>query len=462
MFIQGVALSGVRVVDASFNTSNLILHLDANQVSSYSGSGTTVNDISGNGHTHSLTGATYTMLNGVKCFDCTTGNSRVVVNSTGPTLPTSGFTYTTWARVQPGDGSAFRTLLYTNSPKYTPITIPNNSNTMGYWDTAFRSSGYDLASAANTWVQYAVVGDNSSQTFYINGVQAGNSIAQGPGGTTHWGWGNNDTAGQPWGHVANLQLYNTKLTPEKIKQNYYNQLSTFTLPSIKTSNLVLWYDPSISASYSGSGSTINNLASTSLSGTMSNITHTSPYFSYNGSSSQIAVADNALLEPGSGSFTMEVWVNQNASGNDVVLGKFDPGGSSQDVSYSIRTTGTTFYAQIGSGSGSGTGPSGTLYINSTSHAATLNTWYQLVYVFKNGATKTLETFVNGVSIGTAYHNLPSILNTSANLYLGSYNNGEYAQWFDGKIGIVRYYNAALTSADVLQNYNADKSKYGLS
>ena len=154
---------------------------------------------------------------------------------------------------------------------------------------------------------------------------------------------------------------------------------------------------------------------------------------------------------------MEVWVNQNASGNDVVLGKFDPGGLAQDVSYSIRTTGTSYYAQLGSGSGSGD----TLYVDSTTFAGTLNTWYQLVYVLKNGATKTLETFVNGSSIGTVNHSLASVLNTSANLYLGSYNNGEYAQWFDGKIGITRLYNAALTAEQVLQNYNANKGIYGL-
>ena len=453
MIIQGVTLNSVRVVDATFNTSNLILHLDANQVASYSGSGTTVNDISGNNHTHTLTGATYTMLNGVKCFDCTTGTGRVVVNSTGPTLPTSGFTYTTWARLQPGNSSSFRTLLYTNSPRYTPITIPNNSNTMGYWDTAFRSSGYDLASAVDTWVQYAVVGDNSSQTFYINGVQAGNSIAQGPGGTTHWGWGNNDTAGQPWGHVANLQLYNTKLTAEKIQQNYYNQLSTFTLSNIVTSNLVLWYDPSVSASYSGSGSTINNLASTSLSGTMSNITHTSPYFSYNGTNSQVSITDNSLLEPGSGDWTMEVWVNQSvATGSQVILGKFDPGGGSQDVSYAIRVSSGNVRADFGNGSTA---------MNTSNYALSIGTWTQLVYVFNNVANNNIITYVDGVQQATTTHSFASILNTSANLYLGSYNGGEYPQYFNGRIGITRLYSAALSSADVLQNYNANKSKYGL-
>lgn len=224
-----------------------------------------------------------------------------------------------------------------------------------------------------------------------------------------------------------------------------------------TQNLVLYYDPSNTASYSGSGTTINSLASTNLPGTMANITFTSPYFTYNGTSSQISVADNSLLEPGAGSWTMEAWVRQTAGGNDVVLGKFDPGGLAVDVAYSIRTTNTSYYAQLGSGSGSGS----SLFVNSTTFVGTLNTWYQLVYVFKNGATKTLETFVNGSSIGTVNHSLASILNTSANLYIGSYNGGEFSQWFDGRIGIVRLYNTALTSAQVSQNFAADRGKYSI-
>lgn len=226
---------------------------------------------------------------------------------------------------------------------------------------------------------------------------------------------------------------------------------------VVTNGLVLYYDPSNSSSYLGTGTTINSLAPTNLTGAMSNITYTNPYFSYNGTSSQISVADNALLEPGSGSFTMEVWVNQNVSGNDVVLGKFNPGGAAQNVGYSIRTTGTSYYAQLASGSGSGS----TLFINSTTYVGTLNTWYQLIYVFTNGATKTLQTFVNGSSIGTVNHSLASILNTTTNLYIGSYNNGEFPQWFDGRIGITRLYNSALTASQVLQNFNTNRAIYGI-
>lgn len=454
MKIQGVSLKGTRIVDASAITSGLVLFLDANNNSSYSGSGTTVNDLSGNGYTHSLTGATYTMLNGVKCFVCSTSTNRVVVNATGPLLPTTGYTYITWARLLAGDPSSFRTLIYTNSPKYTPITIPNNSNTLGYWDTEFRTSNYDLASSVDVWVQYAVVGTNSSQTFYLNGSQVGSSIAYGAGGTTHWGWGANDLAGQPWGQVANLKMYNVQLTEEQIRQNYYNQLPNFTVPNIVTSNLVLWYDPSFSTSYPGSGTAITNLANTSLTGTMSNITYTSPYFSYNGTNSQITIADNALLEPGSGNWTMEAWIYiANTSGSKVVLGKFNNGGGSQDVSYSIRISGSNLFAQLGDGTGA--------YINSTGYTMSTSTWVHVMYVFKTGATKTLETFINGTSIGVINHSLSSLLNSTNALYIGSYNGGEYSQYMNGRIGITRLYNSDLTSAQVLQNYNESKGNYGL-
>jgi hypothetical protein len=337
------------------------------------------------------------------------------------------------------------------------------------------------------------VGDNTSSIFYINGAQVG-TVAYGAGGDTHVMWGNNLLAGQPFGYLANLYFYNRKLNFSEINQmydflspNFVEPTSTPTTTSTPTvtptstttqtptntttttptttstpavpitTNLVLYFDPSNPSSYPGTGTTINDLSGNGLNGSMSGITYTSPYFTYNGTSSQVRIANNALLQPGSGDWTMEVWVNQSVLGNDVVLGKFDNGGQSQDVSYSIRTTNTTYYSQLGSGSGAGS----TLFVDSTLKVGTIGTWYQIVYVFTNIAANTFQTFVNGVSIGSVSHNLASILNTTNPLYLGSYNGGEFAQWFDGKIGITRLYNSALTSSQVLQNFNADKSKYGL-
>jgi hypothetical protein len=210
-------------------TSGLVIQLDAYESSSYSG-GTTVFDITG-GYNHTLIGATYTVLNGIKCFDCTTGNNRVNYELTGPTLPNSGYTYITWARLIPST-AVFRTLLYTSGPpKITPITIPNGTSTLGYWATGFVSSGYDTTSSAGVWVQFAVVGTNTSQTFYINGSQVGSTINQGAGGTRHWGWGNNDIVAQPFGHVANMYFYNRQLSLAEVTQQYNYLAPRFVEPT---------------------------------------------------------------------------------------------------------------------------------------------------------------------------------------------------------------------------------------
>ena len=224
---------------------------------------------------------------------------------------------------------------------------------------------------------------------------------------------------------------------------------------VVTNGLVLYYDPSNNSSYPGTGTTINSLAPTNLTGAMSNITFTSPYFTYNGTSSQISVADNALLEPGSGNWTMEAWVylSNTDAGPKTILGKFDPGGLAADVSYSMRISTANAYAQFGDGTGA--------FVDSTSYTLTINTWTQIVYVWTNVTTKTLQTYINGASIGSVNHTLNSILNTPSNLYIGSYNGGEYAQWMNGRIGITRLYNSALTASQVLQNYNTNRGLYGL-
>jgi hypothetical protein len=219
----------------------------------------------------------------------------------------------------------------------------------------------------------------------------------------------------------------------------------------------LYYDPSNPSSYPGTGTTINDLSVNGLNGTMSNIIYTSPYFSYNGSTSQVSVPDNPLLEAGTDNWTMEVWFNASSTvGSTVILGKFDDGGNEEDVSYSIRTNNTILTAQIGDGTGRVLGVD---YVNSTNYTITSNTWYQAVYVWRPGVS--LQTFINGVSIGTVTTSMSSLLNSVNPLYLGRYNGGEFPQNFNGRIGITRIYKSALNSSQVLQNFNADKSKYGL-
>lgn len=223
MIIQGVTLRGTRVVDASIITQNLAIWIDADNAASYPGSGTTITDLSGNGRTQNLNNAAaYTVLSGVKCFDCS-GTYIIQADSAGPTLPTTGFTYIAWSRMI-ASTATWRTLFRT-TPTDHPILIESSSNRLGMYDNGtdtFYPSGYNNVSPlANVWAQWAVTGDSTGQTFYINGQQVGTTV-QSTAGNQHFytgGVGSSNT--QPFGYVANMFLYTAKLTLEQIQQNYY-------------------------------------------------------------------------------------------------------------------------------------------------------------------------------------------------------------------------------------------------
>jgi hypothetical protein len=443
------------------HTGSMSIWIDANDPASFSGG--SVNDLSGNGYTHSLTsGATSSTIFGFKSFDCTTGLKRIEVNGTGPTLPTSGYTYVAWSRL--GVTSSYRTLLYTNisGDKYTPITIPNGTNTLGWWDVngggVFRTSGYGLTSSVDVWVQYSIVGDSSSQTYYINDTQVGNLVPYGISGTTtHWGLGNNATAGQPFGYVGNMMFYSKKLTSSEIKQNYDALKNVYKNGDFVVDNLKLYFNPDSYLSYPSSGSIVTDLTGNSLNGAMSNVTFANPYFTFNGLSSTITSSDSALLEPTTGDFSVEVWINYSviAGSSRCVLSKTD-GPNSSDWGYGIRTTSSgVTYMEVGNG---------TTTLNSPTYTVTTNTWYQIVGVFTNVASNSIALYVNGVSQGTpTSHSFTSIKNTTHDLSIGSFDNniGGYGQWFNGKMGIVRFYKSALSASDVSKNFEANRNLYGI-
>jgi hypothetical protein len=447
----------------TFITNNSILYLDAGSTFSYPGSGSIWYDLSVQDNDATLTNTTYNSINGGYFTFNGTSTSKGLLTSSKYNVTYTGKTVFVTAYLSDTnmtDGS-FRAILGSSAGNRTfNFYINRNSGNYRLHYSAGGQGGFssNLTSfTPGTWFTAAVTHTTGGLvSYYFNGQPVGTEnypFSQYLSSIPPSEIDNIGGADNFWnGRIGLASVYKVALSSSEILQNHNSVKNRYS--NFVDTNLVLYFDPNKDLSYPNS---INDLSGNSLNGTLSNNTFTSPYLTFNGSSSQISITDNPLLEPGSGSFTMEVWVNQSVSGNDVVLGKFDNGGLTQDVSYSIRTLGTTFYSQIGSGSGSGS----TLFVNSTNHVGTLNTWYQIVYVFKNGGTKTLETFINGSSIGSVNHNLSSVLNTTNNLYIGSYNGGEYSQWFDGKIGIVRIYNSALSASDVSKNFEANRGIYGI-
>jgi Concanavalin A-like lectin/glucanases superfamily len=225
MIISGVNLIGGTVADGYLTPQNLAIWIDANNATSYPGTGTAITDLSGNGRTQNLaTASQFTTVSGVKCFDCSTSGLGIAANSIGPVLPTTGFTYIAWARMI-ASTATFRTLFRT-SPNDHPILINAGTNSLGMWDNSvsiFYPCGFSVAGLANTWMQWAVTGDSSGQTFYINGQNVGVVTAQTAAGNSHNITGNVGVvpgSTQPFGYVANMFMYTAKLTQLQIQQNY--------------------------------------------------------------------------------------------------------------------------------------------------------------------------------------------------------------------------------------------------
>ena len=217
-----------------------------------------------------------------------------------------------------------------------------------------------------------------------------------------------------------------------------------------TSNLTLYYNPAMTESYSGSGNTVNDLSGNGMNGTLSNVTTTATAFTFNGSNSQVSIPDNAILEPGTGNWTIEIWFKPTVL-NGTVLGKYNNGGNTANISYALRMGSNYIRADFSNGS------TGFL---SDNYTLTPNNWVQMVYVW-NKTNNALYTYSNGVLKQTKTITISGILNSNTNLFLGSYNGGEYAQYFDGQIGVVRMYNKPLTVDEVLNNFNTTKGTYGL-
>jgi K+-transporting ATPase c subunit len=68
----------------------------------------------------------------------------------------------------------------------------------------------------------------------------------------------------------------------------------------------------------------------------------------------------------------------------------------------------------------------------------------------------IEIYVNG---SLDYSNGTTITTAVGTVYIGaSFDNRE---WWNGRIAQVLFYNKKLTAAEIKQNYNATKRRYGL-
>jgi hypothetical protein len=86
----------------------------------------------------------------------------------------------------------------------------------------------------------------------------------------------------------------------------------------------------------------------------------------------------------------------------------------------------------------------------------LNAWYNLTMTW---TSTSVSGYLNGIQFGaTASY---SASGTTTTFIIGGYTSPLGTQVFTGNIPQVSIYNRALSSSEVLQNYNATKTRFGL-
>jgi hypothetical protein len=86
---------------------------------------------------------------------------------------------------------------------------------------------------------------------------------------------------------------------------------------------------------------------------------------------------------------------------------------------------------------------------------TTGIWYNIVATYDGSQT---QLFINGSLVSTSTGKSGTITGTD-NILLGKSNSNEY--YLNGNIASIQLYNRALSAQEVLQNYNATKSRFGL-
>lgn len=234
-------------------------------------------------------------------------------------------------------------------------------------------------------------------------------------------------------------------------------------PSIIMDGLAFYIDAANIKSYSGSGTDLNNLYTSGVGATLvGGIAYSSANngsFFLNGTSQYINIPNSSGYGISTESFSIMLFSKATYTGSFVSflsnrqLTSFNMGilittdfnaGREDYLRYQLNTTSATNQYN-----------SGTIPITRNS--------YNLISMIVNRTNNTLNSYVNG-SLDASYSitGLSSIASTH-NLEIGrdeAFLPDSRAR-LGGNIGPFQIYNRALSAAEIKQNYNALKKRYGL-
>ena len=223
-----------------------------------------------------------------------------------------------------------------------------------------------------------------------------------------------------------------------------------------TNGLVAYFDAAKSESYPETGTTWFDLTPNKLNAIPSG--STPPVWDYSTSSFSYQagkLTQQPLVLPlstllNSSSFSFEIWVKQrefnvNNEYNNQLFGREVY--LTSGFRCGVISDGRPRFWTDQSG--------GTLVLNSSIYT-TLNKFYQLVVTY-DSSTSSGKMYVNGVSAASATGTIS--IPTSVPLGVGAGVGGTYDQI--GNVGSFIIYNRAISQQEVIDNYNAQRTRYGI-
>ena len=227
--------------------------------------------------------------------------------------------------------------------------------------------------------------------------------------------------------------------------------------SVVLDGLVSYLDAANPKSYPGSGTAWTDLSGNANTGTLINSPTYSGSnlgtFNFDGVNNYVDCGNNSTVNFGTGDFTVSLWFTRttNATNNLRLLSK----AANADTA-DAANAGFCFF---------GDDTSVTFAINPTAArtiitAATysLNQWVNVVGLLERGVS--MRTYKNTVQVSTAAAPAGSVSGTTT-LRLASALGASGSLFWPGAISNVTLYNRALTAAEVSQNFNALRGRFGV-
>ncbi len=219
--------------------------------------------------------------------------------------------------------------------------------------------------------------------------------------------------------------------------------------SIVRNGLVLHLDAANKKSYSGTGTSWNDLSGIGNNGTLTNgPTFNSNYFTFDGVDDTVNCGPTSQIGSSLTGLTVSVWVYPTSQSVRMIM----ENGSdyTQNTFYLTQENASYFTFEV----------YGTNYdVVYSNYVYQLNTWYNLTGVWSSGSRVNMYTngvLTNGTRGGVLQS---SVRNGNTNLFVGSRAGTQYP--YSGRINQPMLYTRALTATEVNQNFYATRGRYVL-